>query len=254
MTAVPSGENRAALRYRRVLLKLSGEALQAPGSAAGSGIDLASVAYYANEIQLLRQAGCEIAVVLGAGNIFRGRDLRDGGMDRVSADYMGMLATILNCLALQDALEQLKLKVRVMSALRMHAVCESYIRRRALRHLEKGRVVLFAAGTGNPFFTTDTAASLRAVEIGADLMIKATKVDGVYSANPALDDNAQRFEHLDYDQVLDRRLEVIDATALVLCRDNLMPMRVIDMQRPQALLRAARGEPEGTMISAEPQT
>ena len=244
MSAVSEAE---ALRYRRVLIKLSGEALM---GEARHGIEPAVVKRLASEVVELRQAGAEIAMVLGAGNFFRGSGLAAAGVERVAADYMGMLATIMNSMALQDALEQLGSYARVMSAIKVGEVCEDYIRRRAVRHLEKGRVVIFAAGTGNPFFTTDSAASLRAVEINADLLIKATKVDGVYSADPARDQTAQRFEVLNYDQVIEKKLAVMDATAVVLCRENDMPLRVLDMMRPGALLRAAQGLNEGTLVAA----
>lgn len=244
MSAVSEAE---ALRYRRVLIKLSGEALM---GEARHGIEPAVVKRLASEVVELRQAGAEIAMVLGAGNFFRGSGLAAAGVERVAADYMGMLATIMNSMALQDALEQLGSYARVMSAIKVGEVCEDYIRRRAVRHLEKGRVVIFAAGTGNPFFTTDSAASLRAVEINADLLIKATKVDGVYSADPAQDQTAQRFEVLNYDQVIEKKLAVMDTTAVVLCRENDMPLRVLDMMRPGALLRAARGLNEGTLVAA----
>lgn len=244
MSAVSEAE---ALRYRRVLIKLSGEALM---GEARHGIEPAVVKRLASEVVELRQAGAEIAMVLGAGNFFRGSGLAAAGVERVAADYMGMLATIMNSMALQDALEQLGSYARVMSAIKVGEVCEDYIRRRAVRHLEKGRVVIFAAGTGNPFFTTDSAASLRAVEINADLLIKATKVDGVYSADPARDQTAQRFEVLNYDQVIEKKLAVMDTTAVVLCRENDMPLRVLDMMRPGALLRAAQGLDEGTLVAA----
>jgi len=217
---------------------------------ARHGIEPAVVKRLASEVVELRQAGAEIAMVLGAGNFFRGSGLAAAGVERVAADYMGMLATIMNSMALQDALEQLGSYARVMSAIKVGEVCEDYIRRRAVRHLEKGRVVIFAAGTGNPFFTTDSAASLRAVEINADLLIKATKVDGVYSADPARDQTAQRFEVLNYDQVIEKKLAVMDTTAVVLCRENDMPLRVLDMMRPGALLRAAQGLNEGTLVAA----
>ncbi len=206
------------------------------------------------EIKDLVEARFEVALVIGGGNIFRGAGLAAAGMDRVAADHMGMLATVINSLALQDALERQGIFARVMSAIKINEVCEDYIRRRAVRHLEKGRVVVFAAGTGNPFFTTDTAASLRAVEINADLMIKATKVDGVYSADPAQFKDATRFEQLDYDEVLDKRLDVMDASAIVMCRDNDMPLRVVDMTKPRALKRAVMGEPEGTLVMRRRET
>lgn len=203
----------------------------------------------ASETQAICARGIEVAMVIGGGNMLRGANLATRGMDRVTADHMGMLATVINALALQDAIERIGLAVRVMSAIKINQICEDYIRRRAVRHLEKGRVVIFAAGTGNPFFTTDSAASLRAIEVNADLMIKATKVDGVYSADPKLRPEAVRYETLSYDQVLDQRLAVMDATAIVLCRDNHMPLRVVDMGRPESLLRAVMGEPEGTLVS-----
>ncbi len=213
------------------------------------GIDPKVIKRIANEIQELAEAGAEIAVVLGAGNFFRGSGLAASGMERVTADHMGMLGTVMNSLALQDALEQLGMFARVMSAIVINEVCEDYIRRRAVRHLEKGRVVIFAAGTGNPFFTTDSAASLRAVEINAELLIKATKVDGVYSADPVLDKTATRYETLKYDEVIERKLGVMDTTAVVLCRDNNMPLRVLDMMNHGALMRAALGQNEGTLVS-----
>ena len=231
---------------RRVLVKLSGEALL---GGQEYGIDAAVLTHIATEIRQLTRAAVETALVIGGGNICRGAGMAAAGMDRVTADQMGMLATVINALALQDALERHGMNVRVMSAIKINQVCEDYIRRRAVRHLEKGRVVIFAAGTGNPFFTTDSAASLRAVEIDADLMIKATKVDGVYSADPVQFGDARRFERLDYDEVLAKRLEVMDATAVVLCRDNDMPLRVVDMSRPGALMRAVNGEAEGTLVA-----
>jgi uridylate kinase len=240
-------DGNTALRYRRILLKLSGEALM---GEAQFGIDPPVINRIAAEVAELSGAGAQVAIVLGAGNLFRGAGLSAGGMDRVTADHMGMLATIMNSLAMQDALERQGLYARVMSAIQVHEVCEDYIRRRAIRHLEKGRIVLFAAGTGNPFFTTDSAASLRAIEINADLLIKATKVDGVYSADPKKDSKASRFDRLSYDQVIERKLGVMDATAVVLCRENNMPLRVLDMMKAGALMRAARGLDEGTLVSA----
>ncbi|MGH8579778.1 MAG: UMP kinase [Gammaproteobacteria bacterium] len=232
--------------YRRVLIKLSGEALL--GSQA-YGIDFDVAKQIAKEVKDLVQRQVQVAIVIGGGNIFRGAGFAAKGLDRVSADHMGMLATIINALALQDALEADGLFARVMSAIKVNQVCEDYIRRRAVRHLEKGRVVIFAAGTGNPFFTTDSAASLRAVEIGADLMIKATKVDGVYSADPITVRDAKRYDCLTYDEVLQGKLGVMDATAIVLCRDNDMPLRVLNMGKPGALRRAIMGESEGTLIN-----
>ncbi|MFW6021839.1 MAG: UMP kinase [Guyparkeria sp.] len=235
-------------RYRRVLLKLSGEALMGDQSF---GIDPAVINRLGDDIQALKDQGVEVAVVVGGGNIFRGEGLAGAGMDRVTGDQMGMLATVMNGLAMQDVLERRDLKVRVMSAVSIHAVCEDYIRRRAMRHLEKGRVVVLVGGTGNPFFTTDSGASLRAVELKADLMIKATKVDGVYSADPALDTNAERYDHLTYNAVLDQRLGVMDATAIVMCRDQQMPLMVVDINEPGNLVRAVAGEPVGTLVTAE---
>jgi len=234
------------LLYRRVLLKLSGEALM--GDLA-YGIDPAVIRRIANEVNELANVKVEIAIVIGGGNIFRGAGLAADGMDRVTADHMGMLATIINALALQDALEQMGRHVRVMSAIKINEVCEDYIRRRAIRHLEKGRIVVFAAGTGNPFFTTDSAASLRAIEINADLLIKATKVDGVYSTDPVKDKKAKRYATLSYDEVLERKLGVMDATAVVLCRENNMPLRVLDMTKTGALMRAVQGMDEGTLVT-----
>ena len=233
------------LRYKRILLKLSGEALMGD---APFGIDPTVIRRIAGEVDELSKAGAEIAMVIGAGNLFRGAGLAAAGMDRVTADHMGMLATIMNSLAMQDAIEQRGLYARVMSAIKINEVCEDYIRRRAVRHLEKRRIVIFAAGTGNPFFTTDSAASLRAVEINADLLIKATKVDGVYSADPKLDPSAQRYTRLGYDEVIERKLGVMDTTAVVLCRDNRMPLRVLDMLQHGALMRAACGQDEGTLV------
>jgi len=234
-------------RYRRVLVKLSGEALMGQEEY---GIDPTILSRIAEEIHELVQAGVEVAIVIGGGNIFRGAGLAAKGLDRVTADQMGMLATVINALAIQDALERHHLHARVMSAIKINEVCEDYIRRRAIRHLEKGRVVVLAAGIGNPFFTTDSAASLRAIEINAELMIKATKVDGVYSADPNKVPDAVRYDVLDYDEVLERKLAVMDATAVVLCRDNRMPLRVVDMTQPGAFVRAALGDNVGTLVTA----
>jgi uridylate kinase len=234
--------------FRRILLKLSGEALL---GGENYGIDPHMLTCIAADIATLSKLDIQIGIVIGGGNIFRGAGLARTGMDRVTGDHMGMLATLINALALQDALERSGTFVRVMSALQIHEVCEDYIRRRAIRHLEKGRVVLLAAGTGNPFFTTDTAAALRAIEIGADVLIKATKVDGVYTADPKKDSSAARYEQLTYDKVLTDKLGVMDATAVVLCRDNRLPIRVFDLNIPGALLRVARGEPVGTLVSGD---
>lgn len=235
----------AAPKYRRVLLKLSGEALV---GKSGYGIDVEILKSVAREIGELKEVGVQIAMVIGAGNIFRGADLAAGGMERVTADHIGMLGTVINALALQDALERQGCFARVMSAIRINELCEDYLRRRAIRHLEKGRVVIFAAGTGNPFFTTDSAASLRAIEVDADLMIKSTKVDGVYSADPMKEPNATRYARLSYDEVLVKKLGVMDATAVVLCRDHNLSLRVIDMNKPGSLIRSVMGEDEGTLV------
>ena len=233
------------MRYDRILVKLSGEALLGD---RGYGIDPQVLVSIANEIGGLVSAGTQVGIVIGGGNIFRGAGLAESGMDRTTGDHMGMLATVINALALQDALERRGLHVRVMSAIRIHEVCEDFLRRRAIRHLEKGRVVICAAGTGNPYFTTDSAAALRAIEIEACLMIKATRVDGVFSDDPEKHPGAVRYDELSYDEVIERKLGVMDATAIVLCRDHSMPIRVMNMMRQGALHRAARGEPEGTLI------
>ncbi|MDH3305634.1 MAG: UMP kinase [Gammaproteobacteria bacterium] len=238
--------NDSPVRYRRVLLKLSGEALM---GELDYGIEPSVIQRIAAEIAAARRTGVEIAIVVGGGNIFRGAGLARAGMDRVTGDYMGMLATVMNALAIQDALESLEVHARVMSALQIHDVCEDYIRRRAVRHLEKGRVVILAAGTGNPFFTTDTAASLRAIEIGADVLLKATKVDGVYDDDPMTNSGAQRFETVSYDRVLADKLSVMDATAIVMCRDNDLPLRVFNLTRGNALVRAMSGDDVGTLVT-----
>ncbi|HKZ73182.1 MAG TPA: UMP kinase [Steroidobacteraceae bacterium] len=237
-----------APRYRRILVKLSGEALLGD---ADYGIDPAVIRRIAGEIQEIAGMGVQVALVIGGGNIFRGAGLARAGMDRVTADHMGMLATVMNALAMQDALESLGLHVRVMSAIRINQVCEDYIRRRAVRHLEKGRIVVFAAGTGNPFFTTDTAASLRAIEINADVLLKATKVDGVYSADPMRNPAATRYTRLTFDKVLADKLNVMDATAIVMCRDNGLPLRVFDLNNSGDLLRIVRGEDVGTIVTVD---
>lgn len=230
---------------QRILLKLSGEALM---SAQGGSIDAAIVLRLATEVKDLCTAGVQVGLVIGGGNIVRGAEKASAGLDRVTGDQMGMLATVINALAMQDALEQLGIQVRVMSAIKINQVCEDYIRRRAVRHLEKGRVVIFAAGTGNPFFTTDSAASLRAIEINAELMIKATKVKGVYSADPEKVKDAQFYPRLTYDEALDQRLNVMDTTALVLCRDNNMPMRVMNVFEPGAVMKLMQGDDIGSLI------
>ncbi|MHB1058125.1 MAG: UMP kinase [Rhodanobacter sp.] len=233
-------------KYRRILLKLSGEALM---GEADYGIDPKVIGRLADEIIEAQKAGIQIGVVIGGGNIFRGAGLAAAGMDRVTGDHMGMLATVMNALAMQDAIEKRGGYARVMSAIQIHDVAEDYIRRRAIRHIEKGRVVLFAAGIGNPFFTTDSAAALRAVEIGADLLLKATKVDGVYTADPAKHRDATRYEQLTYDEVIERKLAVMDTAAIALCRDDRMPLRIYDMTVPGNLMRIVRGEPIGTLVS-----
>ncbi|MGY0611662.1 MULTISPECIES: UMP kinase [unclassified Luteimonas] len=233
------------LAYRRILLKLSGEALMGDEDY---GIDPKIMHRLAAEIIEAQQAGAEIALVVGGGNIFRGAGLAAGGMDRVTGDQMGMLATVINALAMQDALEKLGAKVRVMSAIKINDVCEDYIRRRAIRHLEKGRLTIFAAGTGNPFFTTDSGAALRAIEIGADLLLKATKVDGVYDSDPKKNPDAVRFDRLSYDEVIRRDLQVMDTAAFALCRDSDLPLRIFDMEQPGQLLRILKGEPIGTLV------
>jgi uridylate kinase len=234
--------------YRRVVLKLSGEAL---AGRQGYGIDPEVLLRIADELRSVAALGVETAVVIGGGNIFRGVAASAGGMDRATADYMGMLATVINALALQDALEKAGLQTRVLSAIEMRAVAEPYIRRRAIRHLEKGRIVIFAAGTGNPFFTTDTAGALRAVEIGADVILKATKVDGIYSADPKRDTSAQRLPRVNYAEVLTRGLEVMDATAISLCMENKLPIVVFDLTVPDNIRRIVLGEPVGSLVSAD---
>jgi len=231
--------------YKRILLKLSGEALM---GEQDFGIDPAVILRISEEIAEAVNAGVEVGLVIGGGNIFRGVSLASGGMERATADHMGMLATVINALSVQDGLEKAGVAVRVMSALPIQQVCEDYVRRRAIRHLEKGRVVIMAAGTGNPFFTTDSAATLRGIEINADLVLKATKVDGVYSADPKKDPTATRFSRLTYDEVLQRQLGVMDLTAIVLCRDHNLPLRVFDMNKAGALMRILHGEDEGTLV------
>jgi uridylate kinase len=237
-----------SIAYHRVLLKFSGEALMGDTQF---GIDPPVMSRMAQDIHKLVRLGVQLGIVIGGGNIFRGVGLTASGIDRVSADYMGMLATVMNGLAIQDALQKQGIDARLMSAISMSTVCEDYTQRNAISHLEKGRIVIFVAGTGNPFFTTDSAASLRAIEIGADLMIKATKVDGVYSADPVTDPTAERFSRLTYNEVIQRGLGVMDTTAVVLCRDNNMPLRVLDMGKSGALVRAITGLDEGTLIVNE---
>ncbi|WP_115043253.1 UMP kinase [Xanthomonas arboricola] len=233
------------LAYRRILLKLSGEALMGDGDY---GIDPKVINRLAHEVIEAQQAGAQVALVIGGGNIFRGAGLAASGMDRVTGDHMGMLATVINALAMQDALEKLGAKVRVMSAIKINDVCEDFIRRRAIRHLEKGRIAIFAAGTGNPFFTTDSGAALRAIEIGADLLLKATKVDGVYDKDPKKHSDAVRYDSLTYDQVILQGLEVMDTAAFALARDSALPLRIFGMSEPGVLLRILHGEQIGTLV------
>jgi len=236
------------LKYQRILLKLSGEAL---AGANGFGIDPTEVEAIARRIQEVHALGVQVAVVIGAGNLWRGKQGLDRGMDRATADYMGMLGTVMNALALMDALERIGVYTRVQSAIEMRAVAEPYIRRRAIRHLEKGRVVIFSAGTGNPYFSTDTAAALRAMEIDADVLIKATKVDGVYDSDPKKNPQAKKFDHLSYIEVLNRRLEVMDSTAISLCMENHLPILVLNLWDENALLDALQGKKVGTLVNDE---
>jgi uridylate kinase len=233
-----------AAAFRRVLLKLSGEAF----AGSGGSVDVDTTTKMAHEIVAVHREGVKMAVVVGGGNIWRGKPHEAAGMERATADYMGMLATVINALALQDAIERLGTPARTQTAIEMHQIAEPYIRRRALRHMEKGRVVIFAAGTGNPYFTTDTTAALRAVEMGAEAILKATKVDGVYSADPFKDPGATRFSHVEYLNVLQLGLEVMDNTALTLCMDNDIPIVVFDMNAPGNIRRVVMGEPIGTLV------
>ncbi|OUR81817.1 UMP kinase [Cycloclasticus sp. 46_120_T64] len=235
----------AELAYKRILLKLSGEALM--GDSAG-GIDGATVLRLANEVKELCDHGVEVGLVIGGGNILRGSEMASDALDRVTSDHMGMLATVINALAMQDALESLGQSVRVMSALKINQVCEDFKRRRAIRHLEKGRVVIFAAGIGNPFFTTDSAASLRGIEVDAELLIKATKVDGIYSDDPVKNPDAEFYPRISFDEAIDKRLNVMDATALVLCRDHNLPLRVVNIFDKGAIQRVVAGEDIGTLV------
>src|SRR5512135_1860622 len=241
------GGQMAELKYKRVLLKLSGEAL---GGKTGFGIDVDEAEAIAARIQQVFKLGVEIAVVLGAGNLWRGKQGLEHGMDRSTADYMGMLGTVMNSMVLMDCLERIGVWTRVMSAIEMRAVAEPYIRRRAIRHLEKGRLVIFGAGTGNPFFSTDTAAALRASEIDAQVVIKATKVDGVYDSDPKKNPDAKKFDQLSYIETLNRRLEVMDSTAVSLCMENSLPILVLNLWDPKALIAALKGEDVGTLVRA----
>jgi len=235
------------IKYKRVLLKLSGESLAAEGS---SGIDPACAKQIARQIKSVVQLGANLAIVIGGGNIWRGKVGLELGMDRATADYMGMLATVMNSLALMDSLEQIGVTTRVQTSIEMRAVAEPYIRRRALRHIEKSRVVIFAGGTGNPYFTTDTAAALRAVEINADLLIKATKVDGIYDSDPKKNPDAKKFDELTYMEALSRQLQVMDATAISLCMENHMPLMVLNLWEEGSLQKALTGEKIGTLVVA----
>jgi uridylate kinase len=237
----------ADLKFKRVLLKLGGESLAGP---SGFGIDPERAEAVAARVKDIRAMGIEVAIVIGAGNLWRGKQGLDHGMERATADYMGMLATVMNAMALMDALERGGVYTRVQSAIEMRAVAEPYIRRRAIRHLEKGRVVIFGGGTGNPYFSTDTAAALRAMEIDADVLIKATKVDGIYDCDPKLNPNAVRFDHLTYIETLNLRLEVMDSTAISLCMENKLPILVLNLWDPDALRLALLGEPVGTLLTA----
>ena len=239
-------KSKAGPKYQRILLKLSGEAL---GGEAGTGIDAASVSDMARQIREVRELGVEVVVVIGGGNIFRGLQGSERGIERATGDYMGMLATVINALALQDALEKQAVATRVQSAITMHQVAEAFIRRRAVRHLEKGRVVIFGGGTGNPFFSTDTAAALRANEIGAEVILKATKVDGIYDSDPKKNPRAKRYTQLTYLDALQRQLKVMDSTAFSLCMDNKMPIIVFDLFRPHNLRKVVMGEKVGTMVT-----
>lgn len=239
---------RETLKYHRILLKLSGEALAGP---QGFGIDPTRAEDIAERIEEVRELGVDVAIVIGAGNLWRGRGGLERGMDRATADYMGMLGTIMNALALMDAMERRGLVTRVQSAIEMHAVAEPYIRRRAIRHLEKGRVVILGGGTGNPYFSTDTAAALRAMEIGADVLIKATKVDGVYDSDPETNPKAVRFDYLTYMDAINRRLEVMDSTAISLCMDNNLPILVLNLWKRNDLRRALLGEKTGTLVTSK---
>ena len=238
--------NNGGPKYQRIILKVTGEVFAGP---LDFGIDVATVKAFAQEIKEVKELGCDLALVIGGGNIFRGAVASEIGMDRASADTIGMLATVINSLALQDALEKLGVSTRVLSAIEMRQVAEPYIRRRATRHLEKGRVVIFAGGTGNPYFTTDTTASLRAMEIGAQVILKATKVDGVYDSDPVKNVGAKRFDELSYIEVLNRELKVMDSTAISLCMDNQLPIIVFNLMEKGNIKRVVSGEPIGTLVS-----
>ncbi|WP_207535777.1 UMP kinase [Desertivirga arenae] len=233
------------MKYKRILLKLSGESLMGDKQY---GIDSDRVLQYAKDIKAVHDQGIEIAIVIGGGNIFRGLSAEKSGMDRVQADYMGMLATVINSMALQDALEKLSVKTRLMTAIKMEQICEPFIRRRAVRHLEKARIVIFGAGTGNPYFTTDTCASLRAIEVQADVVLKGTRVDGIYTADPEKDPSATRYDEITFQEVYDKNLSVMDMTAFTLCQENKLPIIVFDMNKPGNFMRIANGEHIGTLV------
>jgi len=240
-------KTKTQLKYRRVLLKLSGEALMGDSQY---GIEPATVDYMADEVKKVFDLGVQVAVVIGGGNIFRGVEASVKGMERASADYMGMLATVINALALQNALEKLGMETRVQSAIEMRQLAETYIRRKAIRHLQKGRIVIFAAGTGNPYFTTDTAAALRAMEIGADAIFKGTKVDGVYTADPKKDSSAKKYHEISYMDVIRQNLKVMDTTAITLCMDNKLPIVVFDIKKPNAVKKLVQGQKVGTLVKS----
>jgi len=233
------------MKYKRILLKLSGEALMGQRQY---GIDNNQVLQYAKDIKEVHDTGMEIAVVVGGGNIFRGLSAEKSGMERAQADYMGMLATVINCMALQNALESLGVETRLQSAIKMEQICEAYIRRRAMHHLEVGKLVIFGAGTGNPYFTTDTAASLRAIEIKADVVLKGTRVDGIYTADPEKDPTATRYDEISFQEVYDKGLNVMDMTAITLCQENKLPIIVFDMNKPGNFMKIANGEAIGTLV------
>jgi uridylate kinase len=233
------------MKYKRILLKLSGESLMGDQQY---GIDNKQVLQYAQDIKSVREKGIEIAIVVGGGNIFRGLSAEKSGMDRAQADYMGMLATVINCMALQNALETVGVETRLQSAIKMEQVCEPYIRRRAMHHLEEGKIVIFGAGTGNPYFTTDTAASLRAIEMKADVVLKGTRVDGIYTADPEKDPTATRFDEISFQEVYDKGLNVMDMTAITLCQENKLPIIVFDMNKEGNFMKIACGEPIGTLV------
>jgi uridylate kinase len=233
------------MKYKRILLKLSGESLMGEKQY---GIDIDRVAQYAQDIKAVHDQGVEIAIVIGGGNIYRGLSAEKSGMDRVQADYMGMLATVINSMALQDALEKTGVKTRLLTAIKMEQICEPCIRRRAVRHLEKGRIVIFGAGTGNPYFTTDTAASLRAVEINADAVLKGTRVDGIYTSDPEKNSDAVRYDEITFSEVYQKNLNVMDMTAITLCQENNLPIIVFDMNTPGNFMRITNGDPIGTLV------